>query len=56
MFAEIDAARLSRVTRSAQNLAAAGHLRHDITAKQADQVMWTYSSPELYVQQVVKRG
>lgn len=56
LLAEIDAARLSRMTANARNLAAAGHLRHDITVEQAGEVMWTYSSPELYELLVVKRG
>jgi hypothetical protein len=44
------------MTRNARNLAAAGHLRHDITVEQAGEVMWTYSSPELYELLVVTRG
>lgn len=56
LLAEIEAARLSRMTRNAHNLAAAGHLRHDITVEQAGEVMWMYSSPELYELLVVKRG
>jgi AcrR family transcriptional regulator len=56
LLAEIDAARLSRMTRNARNLAAAGHLRHDITVEQAGEVMWMYSSPELYELLVVTRG
>ena len=56
LLAEVDAARLSRMTANAANLAAAGHLRPDITVEQAGEVMWTYSSPELYELLVVKRG
>ena len=56
LLAEIDAARLSRMTANARNLGAAGHLRPDITVDQAGEVMWTYSSPELYELLVVKRG
>jgi AcrR family transcriptional regulator len=52
---EIDAARLSRMTSNARNLAAAGHLRDDVTVKQAGEVMWTYSSPELYEMLVLSR-
>jgi AcrR family transcriptional regulator len=52
---EMDASRLRRMTRNARNLAAAGHLRHDITVEQAGEVMWTYSSPELYELLVVAR-
>ncbi len=56
LLAEIDAARLRRMTVNATNLAAAGHLRDDITVEHAGEVMWTYSSPELYELLVVKRG
>jgi AcrR family transcriptional regulator len=56
LLAEVDAARLSRMTANAHNLAAAGHLRPDLTVEQAGEVMWTYSSPELYELLVVKRG
>ena len=48
--------RLSRMTANARNLAAAGHLRPDVTVEQAGEVMWTYSSPELYELLVIKRG
>jgi hypothetical protein len=37
-------------------LAAAGHLRPDVTVEQAGEVMWTYSSPDLYELLVIKRG
>jgi hypothetical protein len=56
LLAEIDAARLTRMTGNARNLAAAGHLRHDITVEQAGEVMWMYSSPELYELLVITRG
>jgi hypothetical protein len=56
LLAEIDSARLSRMTSNARNLAAAGHLRDDITIEQAGEVMWTYSSPELYELLVITRG
>jgi AcrR family transcriptional regulator len=55
LVAEINAARLNRMTGNARNLAAAGHLRHDITVEQAGEVMWAYSSPELYELLVVTR-
>jgi AcrR family transcriptional regulator len=56
LLAEVEAARLSRMTGNARNLAAAGHLRPDVTVEQAGEVMWTYSSPELYELLVIKRG
>ncbi len=56
LLTEVDAARLSRMTANAHTLAAAGHLRPDVTVEQAGEVMWTYSSPDLYELLVVKRG
>jgi AcrR family transcriptional regulator len=52
---EIDASRLSRMTRNARHLHQAGHLRVDMTAEQAGEIMWTYSSPELYELLVLSR-
>jgi hypothetical protein len=43
------------MTSNARNLAEAGHLRHDITAEHAGEVMWTYSSAELYELLVLNR-
>jgi len=46
--AEMDGQRLDRMTHNARNLAKAGHLRNDLTVEQAGEIMWTYSSPQLY--------
>jgi AcrR family transcriptional regulator len=54
--AEIDASRLRRMTHNARNLASAGHLRDGITTEHAAEVLWTYSSPELYELLVINRG
>jgi len=54
--AEMDAARLGRMTGNARTLRAAGHLRRDITVERAGEIMWTYSSPELYELLVLSRG
>jgi hypothetical protein len=54
--AELDASRLHRMTRNARSLADAGHLRDGITAEHAGEVLWTYSSPELYELLVLARG
>ena len=32
------------------------HLRHETTVEQAGEMMWTYSSPDLYELLVIKRG
>ena len=53
---DIDRQRLARMTHNARNLGAAGHLRRDITVKHAAEIMWTYSSPELYQLLVISRG
>ena len=52
---DIDRQRLTRMTHNARNLSNAGHLRRDITIKHAAEIMWTYSSPELYQLLVVTR-
>lgn len=53
--AEIDGARLSRMTGNARRLHRAGHLRADITAEHAGEIMWAYSSPELFELLVLRR-
>ncbi|SRR5579883_2811792 len=53
---ELSAQRLERMTDNARKLAAAGHLRDDVTAQHAGEIMWTYSSPELYELLVLTRG
>jgi AcrR family transcriptional regulator len=52
----LDSARLERMTHNARGLAAGGHLRDDVSVEHAAEVMWTYSSPELYELLVVVRG
>ena len=53
---EMDAQRLDHMTHNARNLAKAGHLRKDLNVKQAGEIMWTYSSPQLYELLVLIRG
>ena len=45
---EPHAARRARRTQGAQTLAAKTQLRAGLTAAQAAEIMWAYSSPELY--------
>ncbi|MGE5287290.1 MAG: TetR/AcrR family transcriptional regulator [Micromonosporaceae bacterium] len=52
----ISAARLERMTLNARGLADAGHLRPGITVAEAADILWTYSSPELYELLVLRRG
>jgi AcrR family transcriptional regulator len=54
--AEMDRQRLDRMTHNARNLAHAGQLRNDVTVERAAEIMWTYSSPQLYELLVLSRG
>jgi AcrR family transcriptional regulator len=56
LLEEISAARLARMTLNARGLSDAGHLRPGITPSEAADIMWTYSSPELYDLLVIRRG
>jgi hypothetical protein len=53
---EMDADRLRRMTDNARRLRDAGHLRPGITLEEAADVLWTYSSAELYELLVLRRG
>ena len=53
--AELDVQRLRRMTHNAENLANAGHLREGLTIAETAEIMWTYSSPELYELLVIVR-
>lgn len=46
--ADLEAQRLVRMTKNARALAAAGHLRAGVTARRAADVLWLYSSFELF--------
>jgi AcrR family transcriptional regulator len=52
----ITTGRLMGMTDLATNLAAGGYLREGITLEQARDVLWIYSSPELYELLVIKRA
>jgi AcrR family transcriptional regulator len=54
--AEMDAARLTRMTQNARTLVEGRHLRPGITLEAATDVLWTFSSPELYELLVIRRG
>ena len=53
---QISAARLDRMALNARGIFEAGHLRPEITPDEAADIMWTYSSPELYELLVLRRG
>ena len=53
---ELDNDRLKRMTTNARRLRDAGHLRPGISLAHAADILWTYSSPELYELLVLRRG
>lgn len=53
---QISGARHERMTLNARRLADAGHLRPGITIGEAADILWTYSSPELYDLLARQRG
>ncbi len=53
---EMDADRLHRMTQNARRLHDAGHVRAGVTLTEAADVLWTFSSPELYELLVLRRG
>jgi AcrR family transcriptional regulator len=53
---EVDRARLTRMEINARSLHARSQVRQGITLQQATDVLWTYSSPELFELLVLRRG
>lgn len=53
---EAEAERLRRMASNARRLRRHGHLRAGVTVAQAADVLWTYSSPDLYELLVLRRG
>ncbi len=56
VLGQISAARHERMTLNVRRLFDAGHLRPGITIGEAADILWTYSSPELYDLLVRQRG
>ena len=56
IWQQIRTGRLFGMTDLAMNLHNGGHLRSDVSVEQARDVLWTYSSPELYELVVIARG
>lgn len=56
LVVELDASRRARMLHNARRLAASGELRAGVDVEQAGDVLWTFSSPELYDLLVVRRG
>jgi len=53
---EMEEQRLERMTHNARNLVANGHLAEALPIESAAEVMWTYTSPELFELLVLRRG
>jgi AcrR family transcriptional regulator len=53
---EMDAARRTRMAHNARTLLKGRHLRKGVTLATATDVLWTYSSPELYELLINRRG
>jgi AcrR family transcriptional regulator len=56
LLQEVDQARLARMGRNARRLHDRGDFREDVTLEHARDILWTYSSPELYELLVLRRG
>ena len=56
LLRDSDRQRRERMRHNARTLADRGHLKPGITLEDATDVMWTYSSPELYELLVIRRG
>ena len=56
LLRQIDDDRLVRMTANARRMSRAGHLKPGLSVRAAADVLWTYSSPELYDLLVVRRG
>jgi AcrR family transcriptional regulator len=56
LYADLEDTRLQRMTANAGRLARSGLLRPGVDGRHAGEVMWTYSSPELFELLVLRRG
>jgi AcrR family transcriptional regulator len=56
LLKDLDQARLTRMEQNARTLYERGDLREAVTLEQARDVLWLYSSPELYELLVLRRG
>ena len=55
LLGELDSQRLERMTANATQLARSGHLRKGLAIDAAADILWIYSSPELYELTVVRQ-
>jgi AcrR family transcriptional regulator len=56
LLADADEQRLSRMERNARTLHERGNLRPDMTLDEARDILWIYSSPELFELLVIRKG
>jgi AcrR family transcriptional regulator len=56
LLEETDRARLVRMEHNARHLYERGDFRHEVTLEHARDVLWVYSSPELYELLVLRQG
>ncbi|MEJ7752993.1 MAG: helix-turn-helix domain-containing protein [Candidatus Limnocylindrales bacterium] len=56
LWEELEDQRLERMTHNAGHLSDGGHLRTGRTLEQARDVLWAYTSPELYERLVLRQG
>lgn len=56
LWDELEERRLTRMSENAQHLVDRGQLRPTCSPKQARDVLWAYTSPELYERLVVRQG
>lgn len=56
LLSESDDQRLTRMRQNARLLADRGFLRKGVTVEHATEIMWAYTSPELYDSFVMRRG
>lgn len=53
---DLDDDRLARMTDNARRLAGAGHVPAGLSVQRAGEILWTYSSPQIYDLLVVRSG
>jgi hypothetical protein len=56
LLEDLDRARLARMEHNARELFERGDFREGITLEHARDILWTYSSPELYELLVLRQG
>ncbi len=56
LWEELEDQRLERMTENARHLLDRGHLREGCTLEEARDVLWAYTSPELYERLVLRQG